>query len=1338
MAVVGVAKTPVEAPELPTGVIALQPPPDKVEPQGASNILATVLPMMGSMGVMVFMAVSADVRTLLMGGGMAAAMLSMVGFNIYRQISGHRQKVDTTRREYLAYLSETREAVRTAARMQRRYTNWHLPDPRSLVLIADEGARLWEREPGPLDTMTVRLGSSTQDLSMDLQAPDLPPLADPDPVCHSAMHRFVAAHSSVDDMPFGVALGEFSHVEVAGAPEVTRPQVRAMLTHLATFVPPTALKIAVLCSDPVRAEWDWVKWLPHARSSEESDAIGPARMICSSYADLADLLGDDVTTRAAFEVRGELTQWPHVVIVCDGVDLHPTTRLGSREGTAGVTVVTLPTTWASLTSMTTLRLIMHPAAGAGDRGLMEVVLLDTEPILARPDHVDVPQAEAIARRLAPWSEQERREAETPAGRSDPKRAVDLLELLNLGDIRDFDPDRQWRRREGRDRLRVPFGVTPEGIPVSLDIKESAQQGMGPHGLLIGATGSGKSEVLRTLALALALTHSPEQLNFVLVDFKGGATFAGMADLPHVSAMISNLESELTLVDRMQDALRGEMVRRQELLRKAGNYANVTDYEEDRVAGKHAYPPLPALFIILDEFSELLSAKPEFIEVFVAIGRLGRSMSIHLLLASQRLEEGRLRGLDSHLSYRIGLRTFSGQESRTVLGVVDAYELPPIPGVGYLKAATDSMTRFRASYVAAPPPPRRADAALPRQAGAPTAAIEVLPFTSTPQLRLAAEQPAPAPAAVAGPVSLPGDERWADMTEMDIAVAQMKGKGTPAHQVWLPPLDVPDTFDALMPDLAVDPRLGLISQRWRQAGRLRVPLGTIDIPLEQRRETLVFDLSGAGGHLVVIGGPLTGKSTVLRSLVMGLSLSHTPLEVQFYILDFGGGTFTPFEGAAHVAGVATRDRPDVVRRMVAEIEGIVADREKYFRANRIDSIGTYREGRAQGRFDDGYGDIFLVVDGWASIRADFDDLEMRLQTLAGRALTFGVHLLLSSGRWLDLRQQIRDVMGSKLELKLGDPSDSDIDRKIARTVPENRPGRGLEVGGRHVLIALPRADGDPDPATLARGVPATLERIAKAWTGRPGPKLRLLPTRIGLDELRAATPQAEGLLLGVEESRLGPLVFNPRTESHLFLLGDAKSGKSTFLRSVAAEIMRTGTPAQAQIFVVDFRRALLGEIPPEYLVGYLTTREDAARELGELAAYLRHRLPGDSVTPEQLRARSWWKGAEVWVLVDDYDLVATQAGNPVAVLQPLMAQAQDIGLHIVVARRSGGAGRGMYEPVLQTMTELGTTGILLSGDPDEGALIGRIKPIKSAPGRAQVVSREHGRLVAQLAWTPPTL
>ena len=301
------------------------------------------------------------------------------------------------------------------------------------------------------------------------------------------------------------------------------------------------------------------------------------------------------------------------------------------------------------------------------------------------DQCDLATAEAFARRLTPLHTVTAGDSgETSGEITGPS---DFMDLLGLGDVHVFDPNAAWRDRPARDRLRVPIGLGEGASLVHLDIKESAQQGMGPHGLVIGATGSGKSEFLRTLVLGLAMSHSPEQLNMVLVDFKGGATFAGMSEMPHVSAVITNLAQELTLVDRMQDALSGEMVRRQELLREAGNFASIRDYEKARAAGE-PLEPMPSLFIVVDEFSEMLSAKPEFIDLFVAIGRLGRSLGLHLLLASQRLEEGRLRGLESHLSYRVGLRTFCASESRAVLGVPDAYELPPVPGLGLPQARPD--------------------------------------------------------------------------------------------------------------------------------------------------------------------------------------------------------------------------------------------------------------------------------------------------------------------------------------------------------------------------------------------------------------------------------------------------------------------------------------------------------------------------------------------------------------------------------------------------------------------------------------------------------------------------
>ena len=188
---------------------------------------------------------------------------------------------------------------------------------------------------------------------------------------------------------------------------------------------------------------------------------------------------------------------------------------------------------------------------------------------------------------------------------------------------------------------------------------------------------------------------------MLVDFKGGATFAALDRLPHTAAVITNLADELPLVDRMRDAINGELIRRQELLRRRRQLRQPARLRAGPRGRRAAGPAAQSCCWSCDEFSELLAAKPDFIDLFVQIGRLGRSLGVHLLLATQRLEEGRLRGLDTHLSYRIGLRTFSALESRAVLGVPDAYELPRSPGHGYLQDRHRPLVRFRAAYVSGP-------------------------------------------------------------------------------------------------------------------------------------------------------------------------------------------------------------------------------------------------------------------------------------------------------------------------------------------------------------------------------------------------------------------------------------------------------------------------------------------------------------------------------------------------------------------------------------------------------------------------------------------------------------
>ncbi|AYF97751.1 type VII secretion protein EccCa [Protaetiibacter intestinalis] len=1305
-------------PRLPSGKVQVQPPPT-IQPADGGGLIQTLLPALGSLGAIIMVVTTnAGPTGLLTGGMFLISSLGFVGVNGWRQRSQRNAQILTARRDYLRYISELRETVRVAGRQQRRHTNWMNPAPDTLTYLAEDRTRVWERSPSDADFLSVRLGTSDQPLCIQLEAPPLPDLTQLDPVAASSAHRFMLAHEVERELPLAYGLRSYSRVELLGDEEHVRAMARAMISSIATLHHPEAVQLVVVSEPATLDRWEWVKWLPHAHSRVASDAIGPARLIGSEWAELLGMLPADLRERPRF-AADSAPLLPHLVVVTDGARIPPGDPILGPDGMVGVTVIDLPATWGELESPQVLRVLAEEGEVLTTTSRVTQVAFDT---------LSVAEAEATARRLMPLYAGPASGA--PGQAAATTTQLELVDLLGLPDVRDIDFSLAWQPRLERDRLRVPIGQSPDGGPVVLDIKEAAQQGMGPHGLIIGATGSGKSEVLRTMVLALALTHSPEQLNFVLVDFKGGATFAGMSEMPHVSAIITNLGEELTLVDRMQDALQGEVTRRQELLRAAGNFANVSDYEKARRGGRTDLAPLPALLIVADEFSEMLTAKPEFADTFVMIGRVGRSLQVHLLLSSQRLEEGKLRGLDTHLSYRIGLRTFSAAESRTVLGVPDAFTLPSIPGVGYLKFTTDSMTQFRAAYVSAPPPRRKRQAAAAGGATAASAEIEL--FRAAPVIRTVEEEDS-APVPTAGPAE-PEEKR----NTFEIAVERMSGLGPMAHRVWLPPLEVPPSLDELMPDLAEDPQLGLVSPRWRAVGNLTIPLGITDIPLEQRRESFAISLGGAGGHMAIVGAPLSGKSTLARTVVVSLALTMTPREVQFYIADFGGGTFAGLTGFPHIAGVATRSEPDVVRRMISEITGIVDAREQYFRVNNIDSIDTYRMRRAEGRVDDGYGDVFLVVDGWATLRAEFEAYEPAIQALAARGLTYGIHVVITAARWMEIRASLKDLIGTRVELRLGDASDSEVDRKVAAAVP-TRPGRGLDPRRLHMITALPRVDGSGDPTTLANGVEELVARANAAWTGTPGPKLRLLPELITLDEVRAAAPatEAKTAWLGVDEASIAPFGLDLHAEPHLYLYGDADSGKSSMLRGFVSEIVRQYGPKEAKIFVVDYRRSLLGEIPETHLGAYLTSHEQATGGMAELAAFFQSRMPGPEVTAEQLRTRSWWTGAEGFVLVDDYDLVSTSQGNPVAALAPLLAQAADVGLHLIVTRRTGGASRAAYDAVIQRFTDLGVTGILLSGNPEEGQLIGKVKPQLANPGRAQIVSRDRGVFAGQLAYSPPT-
>ncbi|HEX7304355.1 type VII secretion protein EccCa [Lentzea sp.] len=1305
------------APEVPDDEEELQEPPVMPEPatRDYSSALMVVPMALGPIAmILMFSSIGSSgggtPLMIIMSGAMAIGMVSMAVSQLMRTGAERKQKLNAERRDYLRYISQLRRRAREKGTEQRTAVAWTNPDPSWLWALV-EGPRLWERRGSHDDFGRVRIGLGVQQAAMEFTPPSTKPIEDLEPLCAISLRRFSETYRTVNGIPISVGLRSFTSVEFAGDPDAAVGLVRAMIGQLVTFHAPDELRVAVLTAPQNQADWDWVKWLPHTAHPTARDLAGPVRMLTCDHDELIALLGPDVTDRGDHD-KGVLAGAvePFVVVIAHLAtipDHSPLFGPGLRN------VVLLDATGMLPGGAKVLRLTCRDGEISYPAG--------EEKATASCDALSTAQADVLARLLAP----KRTSGVVEIADRPFENDFELTALLGIRDVHTYDVQAQWRHKTPqRTRLQVPIGVTEDGEVVEIDLKESAQGGMGPHGMLIGATGSGKSELLRTLVCSLAATHSSDTLNLVLVDFKGGATFLNMEKLPHTSAVITNLADELPLVDRMQDSLNGEMTRRQEILRASG-HSSLFEYEKARLAGG-VLPPLPTLLVIVDEFSELLSAKPEFMDLFVSIGRLGRSLGVHLLLASQRLDEGRIHRVEGHLSYRVALRTFSSMESRSVIGVADAYELPSGPGNGYLKIDTTTLVRFKSAYVSGPCKVAAPEGDVENQEEA--AAGEIIPFYTSPNpgahLLRPAEQDDELSARDVVPETAAGEEA---PSLVEVLINRLAGAGPAARQVWLPPLAASPSLDSLLPSVLPDPVLGMTVDDPVVRGRLRVPVGLVDLPYEQMRELLVADLSGADGHVGIVGAPMSGKSALLRTLILGLALTHTPDEVQFYGLDFGGGGIMSVSGLPHVGSVATRMERDRVVRTFEEVVQVMEKRENAFAEHGFESMADYRAARRSGRIDDPHGEVFLVIDGWFTLRQDFGDLETKLTEIAARGLSFGIHLVVSSTRWSEIRPWLRDVLGTRFELRLGDAMESEVQGRKAATVP-NQPGRGLTSSGFHFLAALPRLDGSTETEDLATATKSIVEEVRTFWPGRNAPGVRLLPMRLPAVDL----PEPEGLrvCLGLDEQRLNPVWHDFNALPHLFVMGDAETGKTNALRLVLRSIVNGHRPDEVKILIADSRRDLDGMVPDEYRIGHVVSG-DALEDLATKAAVSLHkRVPGPDVSSEQLRRRDWWEGPQLFVVVDDHELIGSGMGmgTPMDALLPLLAQGVHIGLHLVIARSSANAMRGMMDPVMRRLWELGTPGLLFSYPKEEGKFLGEAGPRTLPPGRAQMVTRRGIRLI----------
>ncbi|KJX75914.1 type VII secretion protein EccCb [Mycobacterium lepromatosis] len=570
---------------------------------------------------------------------------------------------------------------------------------------------------------------------------------------------------------------------------------------------------------------------------------------------------------------------------------------------------------------------------------------------------------------------------------------------------------------------------------------------------------------------------------------------------------------------------------------------------------------------------------------------------------------------------------------------------------------------------------------------------------------------------------------------EVVLEQLGTGESRAYKMWLPPLLDPVPLNELI-------------ERDSNRHPLHFALGIMDEPRRHRQDIWGVDLSGAGGNIGIGGAPQTGKTTLLQTMVMSAAATHSPRDVQFYCVDLGGGGLIYLENLPHVGGVANRSEPDRVNRVIAEAQAVMRQREIIFKENRVGSMAAYRQLRTNPSHPvaaDPFGDVFLIIDGWSAFTSEFPDLEAAVQDLAAQGLSFGVHMVITTPRWTELRSRVRDYLGTKIEFRLGDVNDTQIDR-IARDIPANRPGRAISVEKHHLMMGVPRFDDVHSADDLVDAMTAGVTQIA-AKTTEQAPRVRVLPSHVYLHEIDLNPPGPDSdyrtrwkIPIGVRETDLSVAYTHMSSNPHLLIFGNSKSGKTRTAHAIARAICARNSPQQVRFMLADYRSSLLDAVPDSHLLDAGAINRNSAsldEAIRALTTNLKKRLPPADLTTAQVRSRSWWSGFDVVLLVDDWHMIVSAAGGapPMGPLAPLLPAASDIGLHILVTCLMSQAYKATMDKFVGSAFGAGAPTIFLSGDKQEFPS-SEIKVKRRPPGQAFMVSPEAKEVIQAVYVDPP--
>lgn len=1098
--------------------LAAPKPPQTPEPTHFP-IVSMLAPL--AMGLVLF----AATRSMLSVVFICLSPLLMIGMYFDTKMQ-ERKKYRNEVRRFSDGLRALAQTLTDTQRVERAVRLAEAPALNQVVeAIHRLGPLLWTHRPEHPGFLTVRLGLGDAPSRCRIT------LSDTD----SAEVKYVdqlrdlqREFANVTEVPIVADLRESGALGICGPRSVIDGVARGIIIQLLGLHSPAELTITAFSSSASRASWEWLEWMPHAGSAHSplsgnhlTDSVGGGQALLARLEDLLKQRRAGAEPSADFDFgpigadsaddRRAATVTPAVVVLVEDtapIDRARLTRLAEQGGAVGIHVVWVASDVASLPAACRTFLLVESAADGATVGQVRHGQLSF-PVAC--DSIDVADAKQIALLLAPVVD---------AGAiieddTDLPRSVSYLALA--GHRIATDPAavaQQWisnnsvLERTGAPRplaepahLRALVGSSG-AQEVYLDLRTH-----GPHALVGGTTGSGKSEFLQTWIMSMAAAHSPDRISFLLVDYKGGTAFADCVRLPHTVGLVTDLSPHL--VRRALTSLGAEIRRREALL----NEKRAKDLITLEQTGDPDTPP--SLIIIVDEFAALASEVPEFVDGVIDVAQRGRSLGLHLVLATQRPAGVIKDNLRANTNLRIALRLNDVDDSVDVIEDPMAAHFPPeIAGRAVAKTGPGRLTTFQTAYVGG------------RTSEQPEKApIDIWEFVFGRRRPWRDPRDAKPVAAPSGPTDI-------ERVVSTIRAAATRLRIPPPRRPWLPPLESTYALEELA--------------RGAEPGRLVI--GKCDVPTDQT-QPIAFFSPDEQGNMAIIGTGGSGKSTALRALASAAALHAQRDPVHVYALDFASGSLSMLESLPHVAAVVSADDEERIGRVLRRLTALVEDRARRFSRVNAASIADYRR-----LADPNEPRILLLLDAIGPFREQYEHSSQppfftMLSQIASDGRMLGVHVVITADRPAAIPTSLSSTIQQRLVMRLASADDylmagvpGDI---LSATSPQ---GRGI-VDGLEVQVAV--FGGDPNVAVQARAIERLGAQMREQGFTPPAPVERL-SEHIHLDALPASTSTGAAVI-GVADESLSPCGVSA---SGVFMVtGPPGSGRSTALVTLARAVRR---------------------------------------------------------------------------------------------------------------------------------------------------------------------------------------